>query len=58
MDALQMLLDGRNTEKLPQAELEEALAIEQEALDDIPEVSREEEDDNNEDFEEDDNTYM
>eukprot|EP00596_Hydrurales_sp_CCMP1899_P003315 CAMPEP_0119051270 /NCGR_PEP_ID=MMETSP1177-20130426/72940_1 /TAXON_ID=2985 /ORGANISM="Ochromonas sp, Strain CCMP1899" /LENGTH=89 /DNA_ID=CAMNT_0007030413 /DNA_START=772 /DNA_END=1041 /DNA_ORIENTATION=+ len=58
MDALQMLLDGRNTEELPTAELQEALAIEQEALDAIPEVSREEEDDNNEDFEEDDNTYM
>jgi hypothetical protein len=58
MDALQMLLDGRNTEELPTAELQEALAIEQEALDAIPEVSREEEEDNNEDFDEDDNTYM
>jgi hypothetical protein len=58
MDALQMLIDGPNTEELPPAELQEALAIEQEALDAIPEVSREEEDDNNEDFEEDDNTYM
>jgi hypothetical protein len=53
MDALQMLLDGPITEELAPAELEEALAMEQEALDAIPEVHREEEDDIDEDFEED-----
>jgi hypothetical protein len=58
MDALQMLLNGPNTEELPPAELQEALAIEQEALDAIPEICRDEEDDVNEDFEEDDNTYI
>jgi hypothetical protein len=58
MDALQMLLDGPNMEELPPVELQEALAMEQEALDAIPEVCQEEEDDINENFEEDDNAYM
>jgi hypothetical protein len=53
-EALQMLLDGPSWEKLAPADLKEALAIEQEALDAIPVVDEDEEDDINEDLEEDD----
>jgi hypothetical protein len=58
MDALQMLLDGPNTNELAPTELQEALAIDQDALDVIPEVYRGEEDDITENFEENDDMYF
>jgi hypothetical protein len=52
-EALRMLLDGP-LEELEPSEQEEALAMEQEALDVIPVALQEEEDEINEDFKDDD----